>query len=72
MEAFVEPFCLPVSILKGFWLRELLSKLKNCTILEETVSLKSALKEEQLPPMPKVVPFANENEVKAARSRMKA
>ena len=32
----------------GGLMRELLSKLKNCTILEETVSLKSSLKAEQL------------------------
>ena len=32
----------------GGLMRELLSKLKNCTILEETVSLKSALKDAQM------------------------
>ena len=32
----------------GGLMRELLSKLKNCTILDETVSLKSSLKESQM------------------------
>ena len=32
----------------GGLMRELLGKLKNCTILDDTVSLKSALKEDQL------------------------
>ncbi|MBP5463651.1 MAG: hypothetical protein J6Y13_00475, partial [Treponema sp.] len=54
--------CAVIDPAKWLW-----NKLCSMLSLEEF-----ALKEEQLPPMPKVVPFANENEVKAARSRMKA